>query len=178
MNVEESWYSQLRDQWRPAQVKLLMIAESAPDDGGSLENRRFFYSDRLAADNLFRGVVSAMYGTTKDDLQQSGKRPWLQKLQQDGFFLIDLAPSPVNTLSRRNRRELLLQSVPGCVTRAQHLEPEGVVVVKADLYPMLACPLRAAGLHVLQDGPIAFPLGNTRADFVEGFDRARSRLTR
>lgn len=53
MNLEESWYSHLRAQWKPAHVKLLLIAESAPDDGGSLENRRFFYSDRLAADNLF-----------------------------------------------------------------------------------------------------------------------------
>lgn len=176
MTVERPWYSQLREQWKPAHINLLMIAESAPDDGGIVRSRRFFYAERLAADNLFRGVVAAMYDTTKDDLQRSGKRPWLEKLRQDGFFLIDLAPSPVNALSSRRRRELLLQSVPGCVTRAQQLEPEGVVVVKADLYPILAGPLRAAGLHVPQDGPIAFPLGNTRADFIDGFSRARSKL--
>ena len=173
MSTEEPWYSQLRERWKPAHVKLLMIAESAPDDGGSTGNRRFFNAERLAADNLFRGVVAAMYGTTKEDLQQRGKRPWLEKLREDGFFLIDLAPSPVNALSSRKRRELLLRSVPGCVTRATQLEPDAVVVVKADLYPMLATPLRTAGLEVPQDGPIAFPLGNTRADFVDGFNRAR-----
>lgn len=175
--AEEEWYAQLRDRWKPNRVKLLMIAESAPDDGGKISLRRFFYADRLGADNLFRGVVAAMYDISKDDLKRTGKQPLLERLRDDGFFLIDLAPHPVNALSGAARKRALLQAVPGCVERAAALEPEGVVVVKVDLYPMLAHPLRAAGLPLLQDGPIAFPLGNTRAEFVDGFDRARSKLT-
>ncbi|GAA1681210.1 hypothetical protein [Microbacterium lacus] len=176
MTAEEPWYSQLREQWRPQHVRLLMIAESAPDDGGDVSRRRFFYADRLGADNLFRGVVEAMYGSTKDDLKRTGKRPWLERLQTDGFFLIDLAPYPVNALGSAARRRSLLDAVPGCVSRAAEVAPDGVVVVKADLYPMLAGPLRKADLPLLQDGPIAFPLGNTRAEFVDGFNRARSKL--
>lgn len=150
-----------------------MIAESAPDDSGEVSRRRFFYADRLGADNLFRSVVEAMYGTTRDDLTRTGKPPWLERLRSDGFYLIDLAPHPVNALSRTARRRALLESVSGCVARAAALQPDVVVVVKADLYPMLAGPLRAAGLSLLQDGPIPFPLGNTRAEFIEGFNRAR-----
>ena len=59
---ENPWYSQLREAWKPSHVRLLLIGESAPDDGGDPNNRRFFYSDRLGSDNLFRGVVKAMYG--------------------------------------------------------------------------------------------------------------------
>ncbi|MDF2047767.1 hypothetical protein P2P98_16510 [Microbacterium sp. Kw_RZR3] len=176
MITEEPWYSQLRARWKPEHVKLLMIAESAPDDRGDLSNRRFFYADRLGADNLFRGVVEAMYGVAKDDLKRTGKGPWLERLQSDGFFLIDLAPHPVNALTGQERRRSLIQSVPNCVARAAQLNPDGVVVVKADLYPMLASPLRDAGLTLLQDGPIAFPLGNTRAEFVASFNRARGNL--
>ena len=176
MTVEEPWYSQLRQQWRPQQIRLSMIAESAPDDGGDVSRRRFFYAEKLGADNLFRGVVDAMYGTTKDDLKRTGKRPWLKRLQTNGFFLIDLAPYPVNALGSAARRRALLDAVPGCVSRAAEVAPEGVVVVKADLYPMLAGPLRNADLPLLHDGPIAFPLGNTRAQFVYGFNRARSKL--
>lgn len=174
---EEPWYVQLRSQWKPDRVKLLMIAESAPADGGDVSGRKFFYAaDRLGPDNLFRGVVQAMYGTSKVDLQRSGKRPWLERLRHDGFFLIDLAPYPVNALSPAERRRVLHEAIPGCVARASALDPVGVVVVKANLYGMLAQPLGAANLSLLQDGPIAFPLGNTRADFVDGFNRARSKL--
>jgi hypothetical protein len=174
---EEPWYAQLRSQWKPNRVKLLMIAESPPADGGDVSGRRFFYADRIGPDNLFRGVVEAMYGTSKVDLQRTGKRPWLERLRDDGFFLIDLAPYPVNALSTIERRRVLHEAVPGCVARASALDPEGVVLVKSDLYGMLARPLGAAGLPLLQDRPIAFPLGNTRADFVAGFNQARSRLT-
>lgn len=177
MTDEEPWYAQLRIQWKPDRVRLLMIAESAPAESKDISGRRFFYAaDRLGPDNLFRGVVEAMYGTPKVDLQRTGKRPWLERLRNDGFFLIDLAPYPVNALSAGERRRVLYEAIPGCVARASALDPAGVVVVKADLYGMLARPLDAAGLPLLQDRPIAFPLGNTRADFVAEFNRARSRL--
>jgi len=177
VTTEEPWYAQLRSQWKPDRVKLLMIAESAPADGGDVSGRRFFYAaDRLGPDNLFRAVVEAMYGISKVDLQRTGKRPWLERLRDDGFFLIDLAPYPVNRLSPAERRRVLHEAVPECVARASALDPVGVVVVKADLYGMLAGPFGAAGLPLLQDRPIAFPLGNTRADFVDGFNRARSWL--
>lgn len=175
---EEPWYDQLRNQWKPECVKLLMIAESAPADRGDISARRFFYAaDRLGPDNLFRGVVEEMYGTSSADLQRTGKRPWLERLREDGFFLIDLAPYPVNGFGSAERRRVLSAAVPGCVARAAALDPMGVVVVKTDLFGILAQPLEEAGLPLLQDGPIAFPLGNTRAEFVAGFNLARSRLS-
>lgn len=177
MTDEEPWYAKLRIRWKPDRVKLLMIAESAPAGGKDISGRRFFYAaDRLGPDNLFRGVVEAMYGTSKVDLQRTGKRPWLERLRNDGFFLIDLAPYPVNALNSGERRRVLYEAIPGCIARASALEPAGVVVVKADLYGILARPLDTAGLPLLQDRPIALPLGNTRADFVAEFNRARSRL--
>ncbi|MFE4541555.1 hypothetical protein [Arthrobacter sp. NPDC056727] len=177
MADEEPWYVQLRSQWKPERVKLLMIAESAPADVGNTSVRKCFYNaDRLGPDNLFRGVVAAMYGASKDDLRRSGKGPWLRRLRDDGFFLIDLAPFPVNSLTPSERRRVLHEAVPACITNAGKLQPLGIVIVKADLYSLLAAPLTAAGLPILHDDPIVFPLGNTRAEFVAGFNLARSRL--
>ena len=172
---EEPWYSELRLRWKPENVRLLMIAESAPDDRGDLAARRFFYADRLGADNLFRGVVQAIYGVGKETLKQTGKEPWLDKLRRDGFYLIDLAELPVNTMKPAERRRVLVDSVPGCVDRASALNPSGAMIVKADLFAVLGPALKRANVNVLQDGPIAFPLGNTRAAFVEQFNRARSK---
>jgi hypothetical protein len=170
---EEPWYSQLRQLWKPEKVRLLMIAESAPDDHGDPSTRRFFYANKLGADNLFRGVVKATYGATKETLKKTGKAPWLARLRDDGFYLIDLAETPVNALNGAKRRQVLLDAIPGCVIRASNLNPDGAVIVKADLYAMLVQPLRAAGVNVIQEGPISFPLGNTRADFVDQLNRAR-----
>ena len=172
---EEPWYSELRLRWKPENVRLLMIAESAPDDRGDPAARRFFYADRLGHDNLFRAVVEATYGVGKETLKQTGKKPWLEKLRRDGFYLIDLAEFPVNAMNAADRRRVLIDSIPGCVDRASTLDPAGAIIVKANLYAILAPPLRGANVNVLQEGPIAFPLGNTRADFVEQFNRAKSK---
>lgn len=71
------WYQSPREQWKPSHIRLLLVGESAPDDGGDPGNRRFFYSEPLnQADNLFRSVVAALYDSgklTKGDL----KEPWL-----------------------------------------------------------------------------------------------------
>ena len=173
--IENPWYSELREAWKPSHVRLLLIAESAPDDGGSPENRRFFYSDRLGHDNLFRGVVAAMYGATRDDLAKQGKRPWLERLREDGFYLIDLVPHPVNA-SQAHLRARRAEYVDDCVRRASELNPDGVIVVKKDLYPLLRDPIPAAGLDLLNNTGIAFPLGNTRREFITGFTTAHKRL--
>jgi hypothetical protein len=174
---EEPWYSELRERWRPKHVRLLLIAESAPDDRGDPARRRFFYADSLGPDNLFGGVVAAMYGATRDDLKRDGKRPWLERLREDGFYLIDLAPFPVNVgLSTGARRQVLRASIPGCVDRARALSPDGIVVVKKNLHRMLAGPLRDAGLPLLHNEPIAFPLPEWRPQFIAGLNAARALL--
>lgn len=173
--TENPWYSQLREVWKPSHVRLLLIAESAPDDGGDPSRRRFFYSERLGPDNLFRGVVAAMYGVTSHDLAQRGRRPWLERLHQDGFYLVDLVPHPVNA-SQAHLRRRRAEYVNDCVQRASELNPDGVIVVKKDLYPLLQGPIRAAGLTLLHDSGIAFPLGNTRGEFITEFNTARERL--
>lgn len=176
MQDEDAWYVSLRERWRPEQVRLLLIAESAPDDGGVPSNRRFFYSERLTRDNLFRSVVLALYGITSDELKSVGKSALLQRLVDDGVFLIDLVPFPVNALSGSERFRALRANVAGCVERARMLDPDGVVVVKKDVFRLLAEPLRAAGLPLLHSEGISFPLGNTRAEFVRDFTAAVGRL--
>ncbi len=115
-----------------------------------------------------------MYGVTRDDLAKRGKRPWLERLRDDGFYLIDLVPHPVNA-SRAHLRKRRAEYVNDCVQRASELNPDGVIVVKKDLYPLLQDPIQAAGLTLLHEIGIAFPRGN-RGEFITGFNAARRRL--
>lgn len=165
--AEKLWYQTLRSEWKPSKIRLLLIGESAPDDRGDPANRRFFYSEPLShADNLFRSVVAALYDSGKLTKGDS-KRPWLDRLRTDGVYLIDLTSEPVNALSGTARRLALRASVDDCVKRATELQPEGIIICHGPSFPLLENPLRAAGLPLLHDAPIPFPLGNTRAKFIE-----------
>lgn len=83
---EDPWYSARRLRWKPEHVRLLLIAESAPDDGGDVANRRFFYDDNLTSkDGLFREVVRALYEGPSLVSGRSAKTPWLEKLKADGI---------------------------------------------------------------------------------------------
>lgn len=176
---EDPWYSERRAHWKPVPVRLLLIAESAPDDGGDLANRRFFYHDNLTGkDGLFREVVRALYGNPVLVSGPNAKKPWLEKLKSDGVFLIDLAPVPVNYHSPSERAAALQRNIEATVSLARDLDPDGIVLVKQNVFNLLERPLRAAGLPLIHDAMIPFPGSGQQTRFRERFADALTRLER
>lgn len=174
--AENSWYVDLRAEWKPRRVRILLIGESAPDDDGDISKRRFFYAPTLTMyDNLYRGVVGALFD---EPLLSAGdtKSPWLTRLKDQGIFLIDLVDSPVNNLpvGRAARRRA---SVDACVERAVGLNPDGIIICHAPSFKLLRGPLLENGLRLLHDEPIPFPLGSHRASFIARFSKAAGSLT-
>lgn len=162
-----SWYEDLRKQWKPDVVRLLLVGESAPDPGAA--EKRFFYAPTLdRRDNLFRGVVAALYEPIPRGSTGQPKRPWLERLRADGVYLVDLVPSPVDKLTSSERRRTRREHVPALVEQVRALDPAGLIVCHAPTYSDAAPALRAAGMPLLHDVPLPFPIGNTRADFVAG----------
>lgn len=152
-------------------MRLLLVGESAPDPGA--EERRFFYAPTLdRRDNLFRGVVEALYAPIPRGSTGQPKRPWLERLCADGVYLVDLVPFPVDKLTSGERRRARGEHVPALVAQAQALDPKGVIVCHAPTFAEAAPALRAAGLLILHDEALPFPLGNTRAAFVAGLQAA------
>jgi hypothetical protein len=173
---EDAWYSHLRARWRPSKVRLLLVGESAPAATQPAEERRFFYAPILSrADNLFRGVVAALYSDTKLTAGQE-KEPWLQRLMSDGVWLIDLVPYPVNKLSPGERRRALRDNVPRCLDTVADVRPAGVIVCHGPSFEALAPALMSAKQPLLHDARIPFPLGNHRAEFVRRFREAVGNL--
>jgi hypothetical protein len=162
--AEAPWYVALREAHRPARVRVLLIGESAPAPGAT--ERRFFYGPTLdRRDNLFRGVVAAFFGESPGHAGDA-KAPWHDRLKADGVYLIDLVPFPVDKLARRDRAQAHRDHVAACVAQARALAPAGIVVCHGPTFDVLAAPLRAAGLPLLHQERIPFPLGNHRAAFV------------
>lgn len=97
----------------------------------------------------------------------------LDRLQHDGFWLIDAVDHPVNKLSVRDRTRAIEEEVPRLITQCIDLQPQrGAIICHGKVYAAPAQPLRDAGVPVLHEEPLPFPLGNWRAQFVEGFRRA------
>lgn len=170
--ADAAWYAELREQYRPARVDLLLIGESAPDPEAA--EPRFFYAPMLtAADNLFRGVVLALYNH-RFPRGSAGisKTPWLDRLKRDGVFLIDLVPFPVNGLKAGPRARARREAVQNAVKVADGLAPDGIIVCHDPSFRVLRDSLGDAGLPLLHDTPIPFPLGNKREEFALAVSRA------
>ena len=166
------WYEQLREQYRPDQLEVLLIGESPPDPGGG--NRRFFYAPTLQIDNLYRGVAQALYGH-HPEVDLADKPAVLGRLQADGFWLIDAVDQPINHLPPGPRRAAITAAVPQLVARCRALAPRrGVFICHRVVYQLTTPSLREAGVRVLHDQPLPFPLGNWRTNFITGLRRALS----
>lgn len=71
------------------------------------------------------------------------------------------------------RRRAVASAAPRLVERIAELAPEvGIVICHGVVYKAVAASLRKAGLPLLHDEPLPFPLGNWRADFVSGMRKA------
>jgi hypothetical protein len=165
--IEPAWYDDLRRRWKPDAVRLLLVGESAPDPGAA--DRRFFYAPTLDQhDNLFRGVVAALYEPIPRGSAGKPKRPWLERLRADGVYLVDLVPFPVDKLPTGERRRARREHVPALIRQVQALDPAGVIVCHAPTFSDAAPALRVARVPLLHDDPLPFPLGNMRTAFVVG----------
>lgn len=161
-----NWYQTLRESYRPTDIRVLFVGESPPDPGDA--QRRFFYSPRLfSADNLFRGLMKALYDADSSDLRDD-KPQWLGRFKDDGFWLVDLTDRPVNQLSDKERRRVRSEAAPHAAARIQATQPSaGVIVCHTPTYKVLVNALGTGSPPILHDQPIPFPLGNHRARFVE-----------
>jgi hypothetical protein len=169
--MADTWYDDLRHHWKPELVRLLLVGESAPDPGAA--EHRFFYAPTLERrDNLFRGVVEALYEPIPRGSSGQPKRPWLERLHTDGVYLADLVPFPVDKLTSGERRRARREHVAALVKQAEALDPSGIIVCHAPTFLEVAPALRAAELPLLHDDALPFPLGNMRARFVEGMRAA------
>jgi hypothetical protein len=164
------WYEQLREQYRPDRLEVLLVGESPPDPGAN--ERRFFYAPTLRIDNLYRGVAQALYGNDPD-IDLAAKPAVLRRLQAGGFWLIDAVDRPINHLPPGPRRAAITAAVPQLITRCRALAPRrGVAICHRVVYQLAAPSLRHAGVPILHDQPLPFPLGNWRVEFVDGLRRA------
>ena len=161
---EDLWYEQLRSSYRPAAIRVVFVGESAPDPGSG--TRRFFYAPQLTYDNLFRGLMAALYDAGSDALNNR-KPEWLERFCADGFWLLDVVDRPINKLSSSQRSRARRGAAAEAIDRIAAARPiVGVVVCHGPTFTDLLSSGASDRLTFLQSEPIPFPLGNFRAEFI------------
>ncbi|SIG32312.1 hypothetical protein [Mycobacteroides abscessus] len=146
------------EQYRPDKVRLLLVAQAPPSD----DDRYFYFSDVVQHDWLFRAVVGAILPDA--ELTRSNKASLLAELRDRGVFLIDLKPDPVDGSP-------LSPYVPVLLNRIVELEPERIILIKADVYDAAYPALAAAGLPVSKVR-VPFPSHGQQPKFRAAFGRA------
>ena len=145
--------------YRPAQVEVLLVGESAPAGG------THFYR---ANSNLFRAVRAAftrVYGARLPDGEE-----FLGFLRAHRYWLVDLADEPVNHLDRRLRRAAVQHGIPRLARTIRATKPGVIVVVLKSIEPSATAALRLSGCDAELVAP-PFPTMGWGRDFDAGLAR-------
>ena len=157
-------YEEIRQQYKPAHISLLLIAESPPPAAAVQSGRQFYCTDRIRVDDrLFTNTIWALYpettGMTERQLEEQ-KESWLRRLQASGVYMIEaLEVSQRHRVSKQQRQEKIRAGLPRLITRIRELvSPDtALILIKSNVFVAAAEPLRQAGFTVLNTELVDYP---------------------
>jgi hypothetical protein len=157
-----------RARFRPARVRLLLIAESPPYTEPGCPVRHFYHPAGPAPDTLFRAtapVLLADRAGAKEDRSPAAKAAALAALAERGFLLLDSAKCPVNHLPSIASKREVTRTCASAVLRAEiaaltFLPEARICLVVRGTVPQAALPvLDALGLaeRIISREGLPFP---------------------
>jgi hypothetical protein len=145
----------LRSQYRPNDVEVLFVGESAPDGG------TFFYS---ADSHLFHAVREACVRAYGDVPEGDAFLDWFRDRH---FWLYDLADRPVNRMRGRPRRTAVEAGTIRLARLIRELGPDFVVAIKESIAPTVRQAAELARHPQQRVRVLPFPLYQWRRRFVD-----------
>ncbi len=157
-------YETARRQYKPNQIRFLLIAESPPPEAPIQSSRQFYYTDRIRKDDrLFTNTIRALYPETlevPEQTLQEEKASWLRRFADDGFYMIEaLEESQLHEVTKKQRQEKITQSTPRLLERVKELalKDTKLILIKSNVFEAAAAPLRKAGFTVLNNELLDYP---------------------
>lgn len=159
-----SEYDQIRRQYRPEHIKVLLIAESPPPAASIDSSRHFYRSDKVrTGDRLFTNTIKALYPAavekTEKELEEE-KEHWLRHFQANGWYMIEaLEQSQQHKVTKAERQELIQNNLSRLLKRVKELADPStkIILIKSNVFVVAAEPLRQAGYHVLNKQLLDYP---------------------
>lgn len=176
-NIDLSIYRNQAEKYMPDKIKILFIAESppAPDKNG---RKSYIYFDTVKQEILLTTLTTAVFGDgncfTKDDI----KSDFLNRLKNEGYFLIDAVEYPINNIKGRDKEHLIKEESGNLLNKLNELKKRNkiysstkVILIKVSVFNALHLLLKKQGYNVLNDGKIDFPKYYNDRDVVEEIRR-------
>lgn len=159
-----SSYNDLRQQYKPGNIKVLFIAESPPPAAEVESSRQFYRADHIRKDDrLFTNTIKAVYpeaaSLTEAQIQPE-KEQWLRRFQKDGFYMIEaLETSQQHKVTKQQRQERIRKALPRLIERVRELagSETRIILIKSNVFDVAAEPLRHAGFTVLNTELVDYP---------------------
>jgi hypothetical protein len=175
MESRLSQFEKAREEYRPYEIRVLLIAESPPSSGG------FFYFPRTTGkDHLFRETMKALglWPLNKPLPRGIDKRPMLKQFQSTGLYLIDTSVRPVDKLPLKERRDVVVSQLPRLARDVAAMRPRGIVIVKSSIFDLVSRELGEFGVgsRILNKGPIPFPSHGNQSKYRSLLRDALDRL--
>ena len=161
---DASGVAQLRDQFKPARVRTLVVGESPP------AGDTHFYR---ANSNLFRATREAFVQAFGPEAVSDGPR-FLREFQDRGCWLVDLVDRPVNRLGDDKRQALVSGGVATLARTIADVRPVHIVAVKATVDDEVRAAMEVAGVEA-DLLALPFPVRQWRAVYVRKLAEALTR---
>ena len=158
-------YEATRKSYKPANVKLLFIAESPPPADAAKPTTRAFYRIEAAGDGdrLFNNTMQVLYPEFVDikiENLSSEKNNYLKRFQADGYYLIEaLTDSMPKDATPSQRQKFLKDQLPSLLERVKPLVGPGtaIILIKSNPFKICSQPLRSVGYNVLNTETLNYP---------------------
>lgn len=160
-NVSRKRRDAAQTKYKPAKVKLLLVAEAPP----CTTDRHFYFEDVMEQDSLFRYVCKGILGSVS---ARSEKANDLAKLRDAGVFLIDACEEPIADEAKIRITDAQIKALP---KRCLELKPDSVILIKSNVYDLAYDVLTNAGLNVI-NARMPFPGSGQQKKFETEFARA------
>lgn len=132
---------ELREKFKPTNVRVLLVGESPPEEGS------FFYDRSLMTTytkNAFEAALGQSFGSNAE---------FFQYMKHAGFYLDDLSQVPVDKLAPSEREAKLMEESASFAKRVHDMKPGAVVVVLKKIEAIVRNALNDIGstaeIHVL-----------------------------
>ncbi len=155
---------ELRQTYKPTDVRVLFIGESPPANG------TFFY---LGNSNLWQYTYQAFRNVYGSDLDDSS---FCEFFTSTGCFLEDLCLDAVNRMNKAERKRACEVSAALLAKRISLLSPKAVICVKMSIVRQVRSAMAKAGLQAVPMYSLPFPSCGHQREYVEGLTRLVAEL--
>jgi hypothetical protein len=162
-------FTEAREKYRPNRVKLLFITEAPPPE----ERNRYFYFERVPrGDSLFLEMMKVLFAEEVAAFEtvkqlRAEKYYFLERFQQEGFFLIHGHDNPLPNTTATARSKVYRRNVPDLVKKIVTIASPNVpiVLISAVVFQGIYQSLNNSGFQIIHDELIEFPNSGQQLNF-------------